>query len=289
MPSRAVPRWRPWGSRSGPPRRSPWAESERDGHGPSNHPGKHRQGEGPPRTLARRPRGGPRMGELPRPRGGADVAVRRHLPREPLDVHLRPRLPGRAHRTGPRVGPGMLLLRGPLHQRQGRPPGRGGGGHADTRAVAVPRQGPTQARDASQRRAQVEVRRAHHPAGERRLHLPQPSGLPRRRGVRLAPRRHRARRPAPRAQARRVLAAAAAPRRRGGRRRARDLGHPAVGPSRLGRGRLRVPLVVHRVTRGLRGDPPGLQGARARDRRHGGQEDLQAAGAVPRGARRGAG
>ena len=88
-------------SPSWPTRPSPWAESEHDGHGPSNDPGKHRQGEGPPRALARRPRRRPRMGELPRPRGGADLAVRRHLPREPLDLHLRQRLPGRAHRARP--------------------------------------------------------------------------------------------------------------------------------------------------------------------------------------------
>ena len=146
VPSRAVPRWRPSESRTGLRRRSPWAESEQDGHGSSNHPGNRRQGEGSPRALARRPRGRPRMGELPRPRRGTDVAVRRHLPREPLDVHLRQRLPGRAHGPGPRVGPGMLLLRGAFHQCQGRPAGRGGGGHPDARAVAVPRQGPAQAR-----------------------------------------------------------------------------------------------------------------------------------------------
>ena len=109
----------------------------------------------------------------------------------------------------------------------------------------------------------VQGGRAHHPAGQRRLHLPQPPRLPGRRRVRPAPGRHGARRPPPRAQARRVLAAAAATRRRGGRRRARDVGHPSVGPSRLGRGRRRVPLVVHRGPRGLRGDPPRLRGARA--------------------------
>ena len=45
----------------------------------------------------------------------------------PVAVHLRPGLSGRADRPGRGDGPGLLLLRGPLHRRRGRGPGQGGG------------------------------------------------------------------------------------------------------------------------------------------------------------------
>ena len=286
VPSRAVPRWRPSGSTTGISRRWPWAESEQDGHSPSNHPGKHRQGEGPPRALARCPRGGPRMGEFPRPRGGTDLAVRRHLPREPLDLHLRQRLPGCAHRTCARAGPGMLLLRGPLHERQGRP-----AGSRPRRPRSRPSNGSSTARPgpSAATRPNVVVKSK---SGELTTRLVKDAciflnrpGFPGGPGCALHQAAVAAGSPASRAQARRVLAAAAAPRRRGGRRRSRDVGHPPVGPARLGRGRIRVPLVVHRVARGVRGNAARLQRARARARRHGGQEDLQAPGPVPPGPR----
>ena len=77
-------------------------------------------------------------------------------------------------------------------------------------------------------------------------------------------------------EARGLLAAAAAPGRRGRRRRgARHLGHPAVGPPPLGQGRPRVPLVVHRVTRGLRRDQARLPRDAARAHEDGGREGLR--------------
>ena len=62
-----------------------------------------------------------------------------------------------------------------------------------------------------------------HPDGGRRLHLPQPPRVPGRAGLRPPPRRPRARRGAPRAQARRLLAAPATP---GGHQRRRRAGSP---------------------------------------------------------------
>ncbi len=110
-------------------------------------------------------------------------------------------------------------------------------------------------------------RRPEHPAGQRRLHLPQPPGLPRGTGMRPASCRTGPQRPPSRAQARRVLAASATPRRRGRRRRVRDVGHPAVGPTRLGRGWRRVPLVVHRGPRCVRRHAARLRRARPRAHR----------------------
>ena len=40
----------------------------------------------------------------------------------PLAVHLRRRLPGRAHRDGARAGPGLLLLRRALLRQEGPRP-----------------------------------------------------------------------------------------------------------------------------------------------------------------------
>ena len=71
-----------------------------------------------------------RMDQLRGRRGGADVGLRRHVPDEQLDLHLRQRVPGRAHRARARARPGLLQLRRPPGQQEGRPPGREGGGHA---------------------------------------------------------------------------------------------------------------------------------------------------------------
>ena len=81
------------------------------------------------------------MGQLRRPRRGAHLAVRRDLPGQRVDVHLRPRLPGRPDRADARARPGVLLLRGPLHRPGGRRPGRGGGAgpSAPTSGSSTPR------------------------------------------------------------------------------------------------------------------------------------------------------
>ena len=79
--------------------------------------------------------------------------------------------------------------------------------------------------------------RLAHPAGRRRLHLPQPSGLGERTRVRAAPVGHAHRHPPQRAQAGDLLAAPAAAGRRAPGRRHRDLAALGVRPRRLGRGR----------------------------------------------------
>ncbi len=66
------------------------------------------------------------MGQLRRPRRGPDLAVRRHLPGQLLEVHLRPGVPGGADRSGTRARTGLLLLRRPLHRQEGRPRRRAG-------------------------------------------------------------------------------------------------------------------------------------------------------------------
>ena len=48
------------------------------------------------------------------------MGLRRHVPPLELDVHLRPGLPGRAHRTGARARAGLLQLRRPLRRRRRR-------------------------------------------------------------------------------------------------------------------------------------------------------------------------
>ena len=81
------------------------------------------------------------MGQHRRPRRRTRVDVRRHVPHQQLDLHLRQRLPGRAHRAGARTGPGLLLLRRALHRRGRHRPREGGGQDADGRPVAVHRRG----------------------------------------------------------------------------------------------------------------------------------------------------
>ena len=266
VPSRRARTWPPCARPGGIPRpscqsdattvvstpRSPPAGDQRDGsqgHQASRSASADRahRGTAPP--------GRARVGELPRPRRGAHLALRRHASS---------RAAGRA--SSATAARGCSPARPPSWSRDAAPTARTSpaprtpGGSRTVAATltaeqwqfhdkACPARGPRSPTSS----VRIQVGRPHHPPGEGRLHLPQPPRLPRRRRLRAAPGRHRARRPPPRAQARRVLAAAAAPRRRGGRGRARHVGHPAVGPSRLGRGRVRVPLVVHRGPRGLRG------------------------------------
>ena len=98
------------------------------------------------------------------------MGLRRHLPAQRVDVHLRAGLPGRAHRPRARARAGVLLLRRPLHRRRRREAGEEDRGHAHRRAVAVPQAGPGA---------------RHHQAGRRgatvsrlvqdAVHLPEPT------------------------------------------------------------------------------------------------------------------
>ena len=104
-------------------------------------------------------------------------------------------------------------------------------------------------------------RAARHPDGRGRMHLLEPPGFPRRTRLRPSPRGSRARKEPARAEARRLLAASAQAR---GHHVGRRMGHfdrAPVGPPRLGPGRRRVPLVVHRGPRSFRGHPPRVEGA----------------------------
>ena len=80
---------------------------------------------------------------------------------------------------------------------------------------------------------------------------------------------------APRAQTRRLLAAAPPPRGHRGTRRERDELARRMGPASLGRGRRRIPLVVHRGARGILRPGPCLPHPPRRDRRHGGTAGLR--------------
>ena len=122
-------------------------------------------------------RGSARVGELRRSRRAPHVGLRRHLPHQQLDVHLRSGVPGRPDRTGAGARARLLLVRRALHG-QGRPPARREDGRAPhARPVAVPEAGEEAGRpDQGQ-----PGRRHRHPAGRRRVHLPQPPRLPRRR------------------------------------------------------------------------------------------------------------
>ena len=106
---------------------------------------------GPP---ARRP---PRVDLVRRSRRGSHVGVRRHLPAVAVDVHLRARLPGRAHGPGARARPGVLLLRRPLHRRRRRGGGARRGRPPRRDPVAAPQEGQ-EGRLAPQRGR----RHAHH-------------------------------------------------------------------------------------------------------------------------------
>ena len=107
-----------------------------------------------------------RVDQLRGRRGGADVGLRRHVPDEQLDLHLRQRVPGGAHRPRTRARPGLLQLRRPPRRQEGRPPGREGGRHPHPRGVAEPRH-------QEERDPREQERRDRDAARRRRLHLPQ--------------------------------------------------------------------------------------------------------------------
>ena len=117
------------------------------------------------------------------------MGVRRHLPAVGLAVHLRAGLPGRADRAGRGAGAGVLLLRRPFHRRRRRGPGQGGGPDARPTTSGSSRR-PAGAAEWCARQADgAQVTRLV----DGRLHLPQPARVPRRRRVRPAPGRPRAR------------------------------------------------------------------------------------------------
>ena len=88
-----------------------------------------------------------------------------------------------------------------------------------------------------------------HPARRRRLHLPQPTRVRPGRRLRAAHRRPRGRRAAARLEAQRVLAGADPARALDRRERPRHVAAARLEAPRLGQGRRRLPLVVHRGRR----------------------------------------
>ena len=189
------------------------------------------------------------MGVLRGSGRGPHLDLRRHVPALQLDLHLRRRLQGRAHRG-----------RRPSWCRAAAPTAPTS---STTTTCAPPRRPPTRLTDEQwqfrARRPQGRVpahpgrRHAHHPARRRRLHLPEPPRLRRRR------RAARCTRP-PMAAGERHMdwkpeVCWQLPLRR--RSSTDDHGHVTshaarVEAARLGRGRRRVPLVVHRDARRLR-------------------------------------
>ena len=169
--------------------------------------------------------------QLRRPRRGPHLGLRRHVPHEQLDVHLRPGLPGRAHRAGARARARLLLLRRPLHRARTT---------AATSSRMAERLTAEQWQfrkrgDEAGRPDQGERRRRHrHPPRRRRLHLPQPARV--RRRARAAPSTapRSSRRAVHGPEARGVLAAPAAPGRRHRRLRPRHLDACASGSGATG-------------------------------------------------------
>ena len=165
-------------------------------------------------------------------------------------LHLRRRLPGRADRGRRRAGAGLLQLRRPLH-RQGRPQaGRGAApsGSRPTSGSSRPRPRRWAAPIHEER-----GRRPVDPARRRRVHLPQPARLPDGAGLRVAP--GRARRRGESYLDWKPEVCWQLPLRLDDH--TDDNGHVTsiaarVEAAGLGRGRRRLPLVVHRDARGLR-------------------------------------
>ena len=157
-------------------------EGRRHGHRrrqrlPGGDNARSRRAESPAGAMYRPGRGAnpdrpTRVDQLRGRRGRADVDVRRHVPHEQLDLHLRERLPGCPHRPGTRTGPRLLQLRRPPRRQEGRPPCREGRSHAHPRGVAVPRH-------EEERRPREQAWRDGDPVGRRRLHLLEPARLPR--------------------------------------------------------------------------------------------------------------
>ena len=143
----------------------------------------------------------------------------------------------------PELDAGLLLLRRPLHRRRRRGRGRA---PRSTASTDEPVAAPQARRKKGGWLAQGRRRRAHHARGRRRLHLPQPPGFAGGAGCALHHAALDGRRAADGLEARRVLAAPAAPAGAHRRARPRHLDAAGVEAARLGRGRPRVPLVVHR-------------------------------------------
>ena len=206
------------------------------------------------------------------------MGLRRHLPDEQLDLYLRERMPGRAHRPRTRARAGLLQLRGAPDRQEGRPAGREGGRHAHPRGVAeppAPKKGVVHTNKHGETVARL--------VGDACIFLNGPV-FPAGAGCAFHIAALRARHQPLDPQARGLLAAPATTGGPGRRRRgARHLRHPPVGPAPLGQGRPGVPLVVHRGTRRLRRVEARLRGDAGGAHQDGGCEGLR----TVRGAREG--
>ena len=113
------------------------------------------------------------------------MADRRDVPRVVVALHLRPGLPGRAHRAGARAGAGLLLVRRARVRQEGPGASRAARRGARRRRVAVPQAGLQEAAS-GRRSARTTGARA---CVDGRVRLPQPSRLRGRPRVRAAPAR----------------------------------------------------------------------------------------------------
>ena len=114
--------------------------------------------------------------------GDVDVAVRDDVPRVELDVHLGPRVPGHPRRAGGAAASGVLLDGRRARRRRTRPDHGRPGRDPATRPI----------RSTTPTAQAVGVfsddTRTQHPGRRRRLHLPEPPRLRRRRRLCAAPR-----------------------------------------------------------------------------------------------------
>ena len=236
----------------------------------------------PPHTLA----GGrgsaghaPHLGRVCRPGGrGPAVPVRPDLAHVELDVHLRERLPGHLRRPS---GRRVLHTRRPLHRGRRLRAGRRRRGGARAGRVAVPRCRLPKRRAAQGQLDRAGGRRDEDQGRRRRLHLPQPSRLPQRDGLRAAPARGPAGSAADVAQARGLLAAAdpaQLPHGRAGRPDELPRGDDhGVRPPRVGPRGPRPRLVLLGQPRGARRPGAGLPLQQGRARRAHGRGRLRGA------------
>ena len=162
---------------------------------------------------------------IPGPRQGTQaVADRRDVPHVVVALHLRPGLPGCAHRARARADAGLLLLRRARVGEEGQGARREAGQAPRRRRVAVQVGRPEEGRVGERGQGRVA-----HAAAPGRVRVPQPPRLRGRARLRVAPARDEHRPAFRRDQAHRVLAASAAhlrPRR--GRRLLRS---PRCSPS----------------------------------------------------------
>ena len=220
---------------------------------------------------------------------GPHLDDRRDLHAIEPSLHLWRGVPGHPRRRRDRDGPGMLQLRGPLRRRR-RCPERGPSLHPSRcRGDAVPRQGGQEGIPRGGRGRRRRHTGDHHAPGGRCMHLLEPAGLPSRRGMLTPHRGCPGRRAPPRLEAQRLLAGTDPTRALHRRRGSCHLAPAGVETPRLGRGRARVPLVVHRGHRGLQRRRARLPGITGRDRRTRRRRGLRPDGRPPRASLVGSG